>query len=128
MDALAYIYGEVRRQGLDVQRFIANYTTRPIATMKDILGSMDLEYEKDGDGLRLVSGTPGFHSTAIAPYSELRGLADNPDLELPRLFKRSKKFPISKQLDPRPERRAKVLEYSEGIGGSQGSLGRGILG
>lgn len=130
VDVLAYIYGEVRRLNLDVHRFVNDYTRRPVATMEEILGSDDLEYQIDGDKLVLVSGTPGFHSTAIADVGgNLRGLVDNPDLALSRLKNGAgKKSPISRSLDPRPGRRAKVVEYLQDINASSGSLGVGVQG
>lgn len=129
LDVLAYIYGEVVRLGLDVHRFVNDYTRRPIATMEDILGSADLRYKEDGDKLKLVEGTPGFHSTAIAPYGDLKGLIDNPDLLLSRLRKASgKKSPVNRTLDPRPGRREKVENYVKEIGSSAGALGVGVAG
>ena len=132
VDVLAYVYGEIRRLGLDVHRFINDYTRRPIATMEDILGSDDLEYKIDTltDTLELVKGDPGFHSTAIANVDgRLRGLIDNPDLELSRLKKGAgTKVPLSRTLDPRPGRRAKVVEYIKEIGAGSGSLGIGVQG
>lgn len=128
VDALAFIYGEVRRQNLDVQRFIANYTARPIATMRNMMGSLDLEYEQNGNTLELVSGQPGFHSSAIAPFGQLLGLVDNPDTAQPRIRSRGPKFPISRDLDPRPERRKAVQDYAEQVSASRGSLGTGLLG
>jgi len=127
-DVLAYLYGEVRRQGLDVHRFIADYTHRPVATLENVLGSVDLTYEQNGSTLSKTAGVPGFHSTAVGPYSNLVGLLDNPDQELPRLKTKGKKFAISKALDPRPDRRAAVQEYSDELGGGTGSLGIGLLG
>jgi hypothetical protein len=129
VDSLSFLYGEVRRQGLDVQKFIADYTSRPIATMRNIFGSLDLQYEIDADAtLKKVAGEAGFHSTAVADFGDLLGLVDNPDLEIPRLRRRGKKFPISRALDPRPGRREKVEAYKDQIGSSGGSLGVGILG
>jgi hypothetical protein len=130
VDVLAYLYGEVRRLNLDVHRFVHDYTRRPIATMEDILGSEDLEYRVDGDKLVLVKGTPGFHSTAIADVGgNLRGLIDNPDLALSRLKNGAgKKSPLSRNLDPRPGRRAKVAEYLQEINAASGSLGVGVQG
>lgn len=129
VDALAFLYGEVRRQGLDVQKFVADYTNRPIATMRNIFGSLDLQYDIGEDGtLEKVSGESGFHSTAIAPFGDLLGLVDNPDLEIPRLRQKGKKFPISRSLDPRPGRREKVQAYKDQMGTSGNSLGVGVLG
>jgi hypothetical protein len=129
-DALAYLYGEVRRQGLDVHRFVADYTSRPIATLEEIMGSHDLELEPDAAGKKLkrVTGTVGFHSTAIAPFDSLLGLLDDPDTELPRLREKGKKGPISRLLDPRPGRRERVELYVASIQASSGSLGIGLSG
>lgn len=130
VDVLAYIYGEVRRLNLDVHRFVHDYTRRPIATMEEILGSEDLEYKVlPNDKLELVKGTPGFHSTAIADVGgRLRGLIDNPDMELSRLKVGGKKSPVSRILDPRPGRRMMVIEYLKEINASSGSLGVGVQG
>ncbi len=131
VDVLAYTYGEVRRLNLDVHRFVHDYTHRPIATMEDIFGTSDLQYKVNANNtLSLVTGTPGFHSTAIADVGgQLRGLLDNPDLLLSRLKKGAgKKVPVSRDLDPRPGRRAKVLEYLQEINASSGSLGVGVEG
>lgn len=127
VDSLAYLYGEIRRQNLDVQKFIVNYTDRPIATLFDIFGSFDLAYEVDGEKLVKTTGTAGFHSSAIAPFGDLLGLLDNPDLQLARMQRSGKKFPISKSLDPRPDRRAAVQAYANDFG-SEGSLGVGLPG
>lgn len=127
-DVLAYLYGEIRRLNLDVHRFIADYTHRPVATLEDIFGTADLNYEQDGSALKKTAGIPGFHSTAVGPFSNLVGLLDNPDQELPRLKIKGKKFPISKALDPRPERRAAVQAYADSLGGGTGTLGIGLIG
>lgn len=127
VDALSYLYGEVSRQNLDVQKFIVNYTDRPIATLEDMLGSLDLEYEVQGDKLVKTGGTSGFHSTAVAPFGELLGLTDNPDLQLARMQRSGKKFPLTKTLDPRPDRRAAVEAYANDFG-SAGALGVGLRG
>jgi len=127
VDSLAFLYGEIRRQGLDVQKFIVNYTDRPIATLFDIFGSLDLNYKVQGEKLVKTAGTSGFHSSAIAPFGDLLGLLDNPDAQLPRMQRSGKKFPISKSLDPRPDRRAAVQAYANDFG-SEGSLGVGLPG
>jgi hypothetical protein len=133
VDVLAYVYGEIRRMGLDVHRFVQDYVYRPIATMEDIFGTKDLEYQLNsaGTSLTLVSGTPGFHSTAVLPPplgQGLLGLLDNPDIALPRLREKGKKSPVSKDLDPRPDRRAKVQAYVDELQGGAGTLGIGLSG
>jgi hypothetical protein len=127
-DVLAYLYGEVKRLNLDVHRFISDYTHRPIATLENVLGTVDLTYTQNGNTLTKTAGVPGFHSTAVGPFSDLVGLLDNPDQQLPRLKVKGKQFAISKDLDPRPDRRAAVKAYSDELNGGTGSLGIGLLG
>jgi hypothetical protein len=133
VDVLAYVYGSIKRMGLDAHKFVNDYTRRPIATMKDIFGSEDLAYKMNakGTGLEIDTGTPGFHSTAILGGDlgkDLLGLVDNPDQPLPRLNTHGKKVPIARILDPRPGRRRAVDAYMEEIGASGQSLGVGVQG
>ncbi len=128
LDALAYIYGEVRRLGLDVHRFVNDYTFRPVATMRDMFGSANLSYKVVGTKLDPEQGYAGFHSTSIAPFDKLLGLLDNPDLALPRINSKGKRTKISTTLDPRPGRRSRVQAYVDEIHASRGSLGVGLQG
>ena len=133
VDALAYVYGEVIRLNQDVQRFIADYTYRPIASMYDIFGSQDLQYDlvpgAKVDTLKLTQGTPGFHSTAVAPFSNLAGLLDNPDLEIPRLYRSSgKTAPVDPSLDPRPGRREMADNYAAELEEGHGVIGSALRG
>jgi hypothetical protein len=125
-DILAFQYGEVRRLGLDANKFINNYTSRPIATLVDIFGTADLQYERVGNKLQIKTvngkkGVPGFHSAAVAPFGDLLGIVDNPDIDYP-VGNQKGSFKISKQLDPRPERRAAVLAYAERLRGDGGEI------
>jgi hypothetical protein len=153
LDALAYLYGEVRRMGLDVTRFVHDYVFRPIATMENIFGTQDLTYVGDsnesistdqrtqrpsqtetgieaGDAqkLTLKKGTPGFHSTAILPVGNLLGLLENPNILLPKGRTEGAVYPISKTLDPRPGRRFAVQEYATSLELGSGRLGIGLPG
>lgn len=125
-NVLAFQYGEVRRLNLDVQKFVNDYTTRPIATLLDIFGTQDLQYKVVGTKLQIASGTPGFHSSALSGYGDLLGLVDNPDLELPRLNEKGGSK-LSKLLDPRKERLEKVKAYSAKLQGVSGDV-IGLLG
>jgi len=120
-NVLAFQYGEIRRLNLDAQKFVNDYTNRPIATLFDMFGSEDLEYKKVGTKLQKVRGTSGFHSSAIANYGELLGLVENPDLDLERLNSKGTSK-ISRLLDPRPERRAAVKAYSDKLQGGVGQV------
>jgi len=137
IDALAYTYGEVKRMGLDVHNFVYDYVWRPIASLYNILGSADLQYEVGADqkSLNKVKGVQGFHSTAVAALEDLIGLLKDPDLELPRIVESGKRVSICKDLDPRPGRRAAVESYADdllmkigSLPGASGSLGVGLRG
>ena len=108
IDILAFQYGEIIKQGLDVNRFIEDYTRRPIATMEEILGSRDLELKQVGNDLKISRGKLGFHSVAVSGYGDLIGLLSSPELPLPNRTERSV-LPLN--IDPRPERKAAVQEY-----------------
>lgn len=108
IDILAFQYGEIIRQGLDVNRFIEDYTRRPIATLEEILGSRDLELKQVGNDLRVSQGSLGFHSVAVSGYGDLIGLLSDPSLPLAN---RVEKSVLPLNIDPRPERKAAVQEY-----------------
>jgi hypothetical protein len=108
IDIIAYQYGEAIKNGLDTERFINDYTRRPIATIEDILGSEDLEYRQDGNSLTLVNGKPGFHSIAVQDFDKLVGLLRDPSLPLPN---RVNSKVISTTLDVRKQRREPILRY-----------------
>ena len=108
IDVLAFQYGEVVKNGLDVNRFVNDYTYRPIATMEDILGSEDLELEVIGNDIKTVKGRLGFHSVAVSGETNLRGLLSDPSLPIEnRINKRT--IPIS--IDTRKERKESVQKY-----------------
>lgn len=65
-------YSYAKQAGVDVDAFIRAYTWRPIATMVDIFGTSDLQYDKEGH--EVVQGVEGFHSKAFGPYNDLFGL------------------------------------------------------
>ena len=130
VDALATIYGYMKSiQGdhLDITKFIQRYTFRPVARLEEVLGSNGsaaLEYDSNGE---LTKGREGFHSRAVAPLSGLKGLAKNPNQALNKASGGSV-IQLDPDLDPRPERQAKVMEYRRELLGRQGDLGRGLEG
>ncbi len=111
IDILAFIYGEVLKNGGDVNRFISDYTTRSIATMEDILGSSDLELTKIGNDVKVARGKLGFHSVAVSGFSDLAGLVSDPSL--PLINKTGQKETIPPSVDPRPERKAAIQKYEQ---------------
>lgn len=80
VDFLAHTYSLVRGAGSDVSSFIRDYTWRPIASMFDMYGSGDLEF--DPTGKNIISGVEGFHSRAAGPYSNLFGLVPQNDVRM----------------------------------------------
>jgi hypothetical protein len=78
VEFLTLTYSYVKTAGLDADEFIRAYTWRPIATLLDLLGSEDLEF--DPDGIAPIAGVEGFHSRAFGPYDDLFGLF-SPEVE-----------------------------------------------
>jgi hypothetical protein len=120
-DYLAVVYGTLAREGNDIQKFVRGYTWRPIATMEEILGSPDLEFDEAGN---VTQGTEGFHSRAFGPYEECAILLgdDEKEEEFTRL-EGSEKKSVDLTADPRRERWLRVRAYIEEL-----RLGRGLRG
>jgi hypothetical protein len=69
IDGVTMLYGLLKMRGLDVQRFINDYTKRPIASLSQILGSSDLEFDADGNVVDTETMIEGFHSRAFGDYN-----------------------------------------------------------
>jgi hypothetical protein len=75
IDGLVLLYSTVKKRGLNTHEFIRNYTARPVATMPQILGSFDLEFDtaQDDDIAKNTEGedkgVEGFHSRAFGDYN-----------------------------------------------------------
>jgi hypothetical protein len=139
IDGLVISYGMMKWKDQDVHAFIDSYTSRPIASMIDILGSQDLEFGPDGLPTK-PSMIEGFHSRAFGDYnSEMfmnkdgmmvpgtkslfnlsyplaEGYPQMPagTIKLKPLINRGEKNhpAIPAQLDPRGRARARVKEYA----------------
>jgi len=75
-DAVNYIvtvYSYIKQNNYSVDEFVKSYIYRPIATLVDLFGTSDLEYDATGE--TALSGIEGFHSRAFGPYENLNGLA-----------------------------------------------------
>jgi hypothetical protein len=119
IDILAFQYGEALRLNLDVNRFVNDYTYRPIATLEDVLGSEDLEYEKIGNDLKTKNGTSGFHSIAVAGYNDLTGLLSDPDLPLPN---RTNSKTLPRAIDIRKDLKESAQKYKDSLNISVGEV------
>lgn len=116
VNVLGYLYGLVKTQGKDVDQFIRDYATRPVATMTDLLGTEDFKVTYDSKGSPTVEqGSPGFHGLAVErrgiQQGNLAGLLKDPDRQLPRVNKSGEKAPISPVYDVRREKLDRVDKY-----------------
>lgn len=120
VNILAFLYGMVRQQGLDVDEFITQYTDRPIATLEDMFG-YNLDFDLQGTKAtpkkldpNLEGPRVGFHSTAVHEKlvlaGNLAGLLDDPTTQL-SLVGTSVKEPIPPRFDVRQAKRERVLAY-----------------
>lgn len=117
VDEIATIYERMRDRGLDVLRFIEDYTYRPVATLTEILGSEDLVVDAQGN---VATGTLGFHTFAFGDYNQLEGL-EGAEVKLRGATNQQKK--VASGLDVRKERRNRVLKYREELDRGQGQRG-----
>jgi hypothetical protein len=128
---LAYTYGLVKAQQLDVDEFVRATTLRPIATMQQMLGDPDLDdaisfsgstanvgtvERLDASG-NTIETTPfiGFHSMAVSRKAiekkQLAGLVTDPNLQVSRIGKVGKPEGIVLDYDVRFEKLEAVLKY-----------------
>lgn len=116
VNILAFLYGRITSQGLDVDSFIRSYTNRPIATKDEVLGSDDLVLSVGSrNEAQVEKGRMGFHSAAfnnslIENTSPLAGLVIDPDLLLPRVNNIGKTSAYYMK-DIRKEKKSRVMEY-----------------
>jgi hypothetical protein len=123
LNVLAYTYYKIKSQRLDIDDFIRQYTTRPIATKEQLLGSSNLGFEISGNSVTPVSMdgddiSIGFHTMAVHPdiveaskTTKLIGLMKDPDTGLQRIDNEGKSEAIIKSLDVRWEKKEQVMLY-----------------
>ena len=75
IDGLSLVYGMIKENGGNIHEFIREFTHRPIASIIDILGSQNLEFDDNGKVKDPDSMIEGFHSRAFGDY--------NTDVQLP---------------------------------------------
>lgn len=133
VDILSYLYGLVKRQGLDVDEFITQYNDRPIATMEQMLG-YNLDYVQIGSEFFPTEKDRsageyqvGFHSTAIHPFlvetGELAGLLKDPTTMQKLINLSGSKEVISGRFDVRKAKRDRVLAYKAAFRETRGFRG-----
>lgn len=124
---IAYLYGKVRSEHLDVEEFVESFTRRPVASKKDILGSYDLDLAVSGATVTTTAGTLGFHSLSIHPKTikagNLTGLLDNPVMRMARMDGGTKRA-VAASYDVRAQKLEKVEDYLNALSkGSRGFVG-----
>lgn len=137
VDYLVRVYSFIKHYGLDVGEFLKNYTWRPVATLPEMLGSVNFSILPKGDagplienedskveGEYVITGQEGFHSRAFGDTSDLFGLVDPRVKKVLGLTK--DKEAVAKKLDMRGMKRAAVQNYISELAGAAGS--RGLLG
>ena len=138
LNILAYIYGQVRQTGKDVESFLQQITYRPIATKEQVLWEDGLEFDIQGDKIS-VKALPledteayypqmGFHATALHPTlinhsQKLMGLTYDPDLKMQRASGHGKDQTLDPRYDVRKEKWDRVKTYHDALVGSSGRQG-----
>jgi hypothetical protein len=113
-------YSYVKQAGLDVDEFIRAYTWRPIATLTDMFGTEDLQFDASGVNVTSSHAVEGFHSRAFGPYSDLYGIV-SPELEDVIGLKRGST--AAQRGDTRGRKREAVSAYVSALSFSKALLG-----
>lgn len=123
VNLIGYLYGVVKHEGLDVDEFVRAYSSRPIASLDEMLGTdagkgVDLQVAGDGT-VSNVTGTLGFHTMAVHPKTveakNLAGLVEDPDLQIQRINNQGKKGPVPPSYDVRWQKRERVMSYIKAL-------------
>jgi len=111
IDFLSYIYSRMRAGRYDIDEFIRGYTWRPVASITDMFGTPDLEYEEGvGGRVEVSQGVEGFHSRAFGDYKNLFGLVGP---EVGKVIGVDNQFdPAAARLDVRRERWLAARAYA----------------
>lgn len=118
IEFLHLTYSYIRQANVDTDEFINAYTWRPIASMLDMFGTSDLEYDQNGESV--IQGFEGFHSRAFGPYNNLFGLVD---AEIEDVLGIKRGSVAATNVDVRGERRKKVEQYITSLLFSNALLG-----
>jgi hypothetical protein len=110
VDFLLAVFAYAKRGGLNEIKFTDAYTWRPIASLTDVFGTSDLEFDKDG--IRTVRGVEGFHSRAFGPYRDLFGLVTE---EVEKVLGADKVSKARKEGDVRGLRFDAVMNFREAV-------------
>lgn len=132
VDELVAEYARIKEAGIPFADFYKNYSWRPIATLRQVLGAHDFDLSKQptnaplyvgsmlpGGSASTVQGAEGFHSRAFGPYANMEYL-EHPETSFAGLLAARKVDPAA---DPRKERYMAVLAYAAVLKADRGLLG-----
>jgi hypothetical protein len=146
IDGLSIVYGMMKDRDAEIWNFIREFTTRPIASLIEVLGSANLKFLPNGLIKDAATMTEGFHSRAYGDYNvevqRPKRVGDTviaggdalgnlmPGISNPAAYLRpgviGKKQRYSKlkpELDPRGRSRARVHAYVAELKVSRGMMG-----
>jgi hypothetical protein len=115
---LLQTYSYIRMNDLSADDFIRSYTWRPIASIVDMFGSSDLEFDARGE--KVIKGIEGFHSRAFGPYSDLFNLVTD---EVEKVLGVSRGSRLAKKVDTRRAKFDAVQDYVQLLMASRAILG-----
>ena len=113
-------YSYVKQAGLDVDEFIRAYTWRPIATLIDLFGTENLQFNASGTEVVNSDAIEGFHSRAFGPYDDLYGIV-YPEIEDVIGLKRGST--AAQRGDTRKRKREQVTAFIAALTFSRAQLG-----
>lgn len=148
IDYLVRIYSFIKYHGLDTGDFLRNYTWRPVATLPEIMGSVNFNIVESAkyippveaddfvganqqyftkpsvvqEGEYVITGQEGFHSRAFGDKSDLFGLVD-PEVRNILGLSKEKEPATAKRMDVRALKREVVWAYVQELTESRGLLG-----
>jgi hypothetical protein len=146
IDGLSIVYGMMKDRSAEVHEFIREFTTRPIASMTEILGSANLKFAPNGLVEDPSAMIEGFHSRAYGDYNTevqrpkrvgdqvlaggdalgalMPGEASPAAVTRPGVLnKQQEKRALNSSYDPRGRSRARVRAYMAELKISRGMMG-----
>lgn len=124
LDAVSFLlqtYSYIKQNHINADDFISAYTWRPIASMYDIFGSADLEYDhKSGEP---TQGVEGFHSRAFGQFHDISTLLPPEIMEAMGINKYDSASSFMVKGDTRQTKQNAVLEMVSALMYSRAVLG-----
>lgn len=128
INVLGYVYGQVKTKGVDVDEFIRSYIDRPIATISEIFGSLDLELRVNANGTATATrGTVGFHTGSTNPIlvnaGNYTGISEDLSLHLQRINNTGQAKALPPAYDVRKDNKTRVIDYVAALSRGPGFRG-----